>query len=104
MKILIYGSLIGLSLMFTGCFEKEPCIPKIKIVEKIIYEKREIPEPSKKPKPIKFNSSIIEYNGEKYYQIPIVDGKILRSNYEQLESWADENYNILKKLKEKKDK
>ena len=95
MKILI--PLVG-SLALTGCFPE--CVPKIKIVEKIVYVKQTIPTATARPTPMQYNSSVIEYNDEKYYQLSIKDGKVLKNNYEAMSEWADSLHKMLNKLKE----
>lgn len=95
--LLILSGLLVIS--FTGCGGC-PLPPEPGVVVQIKYIKQPIPKIEDKPKFFEYNVILININGDEYYAIPRVDGSVLGTNWLQYRDWAEQNYKILKSLKD----
>jgi len=96
--------LAGSFILLNGC-STEPCVPKTKVVEKIVYLRDDVPKPLAPPIGLKYNVEYIKYNDKNYIQMTIEDSNIMLLNYDRFRDWSLSNYKTLlmlnKKSKEK---
>jgi hypothetical protein len=83
---------LAIMFMFTGCWwDKDPIVPEIRYITK------ECPTPKPKPVFVKYEAVILEINGEEYYAFPKSEAIKLSTNWVSYRSWAEANYNLIKK-------
>jgi len=93
--LLILSAILVIS--FTGCTDcPEPIEPEI--ITNTVYINRILPTIQDKPKFVPYTTIMVNFNGEDYYAIPRIDGTILKNNWLQYKTWAEENYSLLKSL------
>jgi len=85
-----------LSIILTGCAEKQP------VQIKTVYVEKKCPVPKEKPKFQDYEMVILSINGVEWYAMQKSEAIKMSLNWISYKEWAEANYLLLKKVKPKK--